>query len=345
MPIAAPRLSFLVLTRERPRLLARCLETLLADLPGGVEVCVLFNGERPPRGAPGVLGAPPVRLFACARAPRGRARNLLAGAARGELLYFLDDDVELPPGFARRALAAFAEHPAHPVLGGPNLLRPGAPPFERAADFLLRSPLGAGPARVRHVPDAPEGTAPPWAFTLCGLGVRRAEFERLGGFPDGVASAEENLLLHSAGPARFLPGLAVLHRRRADYAGFTAQAFSCGKGRAEITRLRPASLQPFALAPLALAAAFLALPFSSFARALVLAYGAACLLETLRMAAAERDLAGALLLAPLFPAGHLAYAAGMFAGAFTSRAALARPAADAAPIESCRPSPIPEPAA
>ena len=48
-----------------------------------------------------------------------RARNTAIGAAAGELLCLLDDDVEAWPGWLDALLAAAAAHPAHDAFGGP----------------------------------------------------------------------------------------------------------------------------------------------------------------------------------------------------------------------------------
>ena len=66
--------------------------------------------------------------------PRGInvARNSALDAAAGELLCFLDDDVEVWPGWLDALLAGAAAHPDHDVFGGPIRARlegsrPGPP--------------------------------------------------------------------------------------------------------------------------------------------------------------------------------------------------------------------------
>ena len=57
-------------------------------------------------------------------------RNAAMKAARGELIYFLDDDSVPPPGNLRRAVAHFAD-PKVQMVGGPNLCPPEAPTLEQ----------------------------------------------------------------------------------------------------------------------------------------------------------------------------------------------------------------------
>jgi len=327
------KLSFLVLTYKRPDELLACLDSLERDgAREKAEVLVGLNDE--PAGNEAVAGVlkekhPWVGPVPLRRCGRGEARNRLAAAARGDVFYFLDDDTVVPPGFVDRAASAFREHPEAAAIGGPNVGPPGASAFPRAVDFLLRSPLGAGPMRVRHLREGAQRRAPSWAFTLSNMGVRRSAFESGFRFPARAASAEETLFVHELERggrcALQAPALFVYHRRRSGWASFLRQTYSCGLGRAQITRTAPSSLHPATLAPLAaLAAAAALLRWSPAAlAALAAAYAGLGLAETARMAVRERD-AAALYLPALFPLAHAAYAVGMAAGA------LAWPASDAA---------------
>jgi GT2 family glycosyltransferase len=327
------RPSFLVLTYRRTDELLACLDSLERDgAREKAEVLVGLNDD--PAGNEAVASLlrsrhPWVRLLSLRRCSRGEARNRLAAAAAGDVLYFLDDDTLVPPGFIDRAAEAFRLHPEAAAIGGPNVGPPGAAAFPRAVDFLLRSPFGAGPMRVRHLRAGAERRSPSWAFTLSNLGVRRAAFESGFRFPARAASAEETLFLHElergGQTTLHAPALFIFHRRRADWMAFLRQTFSCGLGRAQITRAAPSSLHPATLVPAAaFAAAAILLRFSPFGLiALISVYAAACLFEAARMAWVEGDPAAAYLPA-LFPLAHAAYCFGMAAGT------VAWPASDAA---------------
>lgn len=317
-------LSIVVLThRGTSSLLRRCLESLAgeAGAGSGVEVLVGLNGLGDQAAAERAALSrefPWARTVELPALARGEARNRLVELCAAPIVHFLDDDAWVPAGFARRLLDVYARHPEAPAVGGPNVGPAGAPAFERAVDFLLRSPLGAGPMRARYRRAGPEGPRPGWSFMLTNLGARKKAFLACTGFP-GTASAEENLLLYRVerrfGRAVFSPELSVFHRRRAGLRAFLSQVWCNGKGRGQITAAEPGSLQAAVLAPLALAllpAAALLRPAA--AAGAFCAYAGACLLEGLRMAALERDLAGAALVAPLFLAAHLAYAGGCAAG-------------------------------
>src|SRR5437867_5622596 len=57
-------------------------------------------------------------------------RNAAIRAARGELIYFLDDD-SVPPPVNLRSIAPHFSDPKVQMVGGPNLCPPDAPPLEQ----------------------------------------------------------------------------------------------------------------------------------------------------------------------------------------------------------------------
>jgi len=78
-------------------------------------------------------------------------RNAALRAARGDLIYFLDDDSMPPPGNLRRAVKAFAD-PKVKMLGGPNLCPPDAPLLEQAFATVHASWLAFFSSRARYAP-------------------------------------------------------------------------------------------------------------------------------------------------------------------------------------------------
>lgn len=317
-------LSFVILTYRRPEMLLRCLRSLAEGMePERMEAVVGINGED--RETLSLLRRisldyPWLRWTSLERAPRGEARNRLVSHARGRILYFLDDDVEVPAGFADRALEKFRRHASAYALGGPNLAPPGSDAFQRAADFLFRSPLGAGPMRIRFIRKGQDRPLPGWGFTLSNLGARREVFERHGiRFPENCVSAEENLFLchleKRLAPPVYSPDLHVHHHRRGSTQAFCRQIFQNAKGRGQITRISPASLQPVVLLPTLGLIYLFALPsLPALLWAPGLLYASACLLECARLAVLDKDPRAALRLPILIPLAHLSYALGLLAG-------------------------------
>ncbi|MBI4386897.1 MAG: glycosyltransferase family 2 protein [Elusimicrobia bacterium] len=328
------QLSFVVITYRRPELLMRCLESLdRARGTEAVEVWAGFNGfdaSHAPLKAWIEERYPYMRVLELERVSRPAARNRVVKETCGRIICFLDDDTEIPEGFAERLVRKFERYPRVLAMGGPNIGPADAAPFERAVDFLLRSPWGAGPTRIRHRPGETEQTLPGWCFTLSNLAVRREVFERHGlFFSEDCASAEENLLLFRiegvGGALLYASDLYVFHRRRGRLGAFCLQAFTSGRGRGQITRSAPGTFQYFVLIPVAWSfylAGLFWLWRTPHILVPLLVYTVCGGVECVRLAYARKDPRAALWVPLLGFSGHVAYAAGVAAGFFQSRVRL-----------------------
>ena len=120
--------SLIIPTLNRPDDLARCLGSVERLTPGFDEILIVDQGEA---GATERLVAglapPNVRILRHPVRSLTEARNRGIGRARGDLLFFVDDDTVLPPDYVEAALAAFAAHPEVVGLTGP-VAAPGPPP-------------------------------------------------------------------------------------------------------------------------------------------------------------------------------------------------------------------------
>src|SRR5262249_3410492 len=144
-------------------------------------------------------------------APRGRATQMNAGgrAARGDALLFLHADCRLDPGALECAAGLLSRRS---VIAGCFRMRVAA------KGLLYRSLDAAATARVRLTG---------LAYGDQGLFIRRADFERLGGFPE-VPFLEDVLfskILHRAG--RIVVARARIHvsPRRWQRVGLIRQTF------------------------------------------------------------------------------------------------------------------------
>ena len=121
-------------------------------------------------------------------------RNAALRVARGEWVYFLDDDALPPAGNLRRA-AKFFSIPEVAMVGGPNLCPPDAPPLEKIFAVVLASWLAFGPSRARYAPVGAERDAGEKELILCNLLARRAPVMERGGFNEALYPNEENALM------------------------------------------------------------------------------------------------------------------------------------------------------
>ncbi|WP_164156096.1 glycosyltransferase family 2 protein [Sandarakinorhabdus rubra] len=203
----APQLSVIIPHLNTPDLLARCLDSLLAQsLPAGrFEVIVVDNGSRVPLDAV-MERFPTVRFMLEPRPGPGLARNLGVAASGSACLAFIDADCIAGPGWIAAAHAAAA---AGSIAGGRIRIAvanpahmSGAEAFEcvfgfRQAEYIARKHFSV----------------------TANLAMPRAAFEEVGPFGD-IHIAEDldwGRRAHRAGKAlTYLPDMLVFHPPRPD---------------------------------------------------------------------------------------------------------------------------------
>lgn len=168
-------------------------------------------------------------------------RNAAIRAARGELIYFLDDDSVPLPGNLRRAVAQFAD-PKVQMVGGPNVCPSDAPTIEQTFANVMGSWLAFGPscARYRSVGKLRESSEK--ELISCNLVSRRDVLLESGGFDESLYPNEENALMDAVlkrGKLLYDPEMIVHRRPRSNFKSFAKMLFSYGRGRAEQFRLHP----------------------------------------------------------------------------------------------------------
>lgn len=216
-------LSAIVPTRDRPDLLRDCLVTLAAQLvePGELEVVVIDDGsavdlESVVAEAP--AGLVTVRYVRQEPAGLTVARNHGAEVAGGDVLAYLDDDTLVSQGWASAVLAAFDATGCDGLAGRVELKLEGPAPrwldSGRLRLYLSELDLGAGPRREIEPPLLPVGA---------NCAVRRAAFDRVGGFRSGFGRSGASLLSNeeldffrrvraTGGTIVYEPEAHVLHR-------------------------------------------------------------------------------------------------------------------------------------
>lgn len=169
-------------------------------------------------------------------------RNLAVREARGEWIYFLDDDSCPDPGNLRCA----ARHMARPevgLVGGPTVCPEDGTTLERMFQEVMGSTLAFGPSRARYRPVGDVRETGEKELILCNLLVRKRAFEEAGGFDEALYPNEENALMDrlSGAGVRLLydPAFRVRRRPRPTVGAFGRMVFRYGRGRAEQFRLHP----------------------------------------------------------------------------------------------------------
>lgn len=169
-------------------------------------------------------------------------RNAALRAARGDLIYFLDDDTVPRPDNLRRAVAHFQD-PGVTILGGPNLCPASAPLLEQVFATVLASKLAFGPSRARYDAVGTTRSTGEKELILCNLIGRRKAILELGGFDEALYPNEENALMdavHQRGQRLLYdPEFVAFRRPRPTLKAFLRMLFNYGRGRAEQLRLHP----------------------------------------------------------------------------------------------------------
>jgi glycosyltransferase involved in cell wall biosynthesis len=213
-------LSAIVPTHDRPAELRRCLETLQAQdvAASEFEVVVVDDGSRADIGTvvAQVTAQGPIPMR-CERQPLtglNGARNHGVTVASGDILAFLDDDTLVSRGWASALLRAFDNYPCAGVGGRVELQLAGPEPewMGELRYYLAAYDLGS---ESRWLGDDPVPVG-------ANCAVRRADFDRLGGFRRGLDRLAGSLVSNgdteffrrlrgAGGRLRYEPGACVIH--------------------------------------------------------------------------------------------------------------------------------------
>lgn len=170
-------------------------------------------------------------------------RNHAVRAARGEIIYFLDDDAVADPAALRRAITHFKDDPSVKMVGGPNLCPADAPFLEKVFAVVLGSWIAFGPSRARYDRVGDVRTSSEKELILCNLLARRDALLDAGGFDESLYPNEENALmdeLQKRGGKLIYDPEVIAHRRpRPTLKAFIKMLMTYGRGRAEQFRLHP----------------------------------------------------------------------------------------------------------
>lgn len=194
--MTAPIVSVVIPTKDRPQLLRRCLNSVLAqEIDEPFEVVVVNDRGCPVDAVVGADGR--TRLVEGPGRGPAAARNAGIAAASGEVVLFTDDDAVPQPGWIESALRALRDRPDAAGVTG----RVESPEFDPLYAHSVRSEGSVG------------------NFLTCNIAYRRSVLEQLGGFDEGFPypAAEDRDLGYRAqhlGPVLYEPSMVVVHPPR-----------------------------------------------------------------------------------------------------------------------------------
>lgn len=253
-------------------------------------------------------------------------RNAAIRAARGELIYFLDDDSIPEPGNLRRAVAYFTD-PKVQMVGGPNVCPSDAPAIEQTFANVMGSLLAFGPSCARYRPVGKLRDSSEKELISCNLVSRRGVLLETGGFDESLYPNEENALMDAVrqrGKLLYDPEMIVHRRPRSNLRSYAKMVFSYGRGRAEQFRLHPTAGSAINFVPSAFCLYLLAAVICVAARlvpawlglAPLMLYLIVVLIQGIAVMTRAGFLAGVRAL-PLLALTNILYGAGVLRGLFS----------------------------
>jgi GT2 family glycosyltransferase len=246
--VAAPFVSVIIPTRDRPDQLRTCLESLLAgSYPADrFEVIVVDNGSETTRTADLVeeLRQESIRYVREERSGSASARNAGARVARGEILAFTDDDVRVDRQWLPAIARAFSVVEDVGCVTG--LILPME--IETPAQQLMEEYGGFAKGFVRRIYDLDEfrPATPTFPFSAGMLGSGQnmafsaASFREMGGFDPALGNGtpalggvDIEMLFRTIVEGHRLvyePRAIVHHANYRDYRRFRRQVYMYGVG-------------------------------------------------------------------------------------------------------------------
>jgi GT2 family glycosyltransferase len=202
--VTSPRVSFIVVTHARVEWLLGALESIRRQTIDSREIVVVVNGPDP--GTEQILRAGGSEIRATIldhNCGVGGGRNAGIALARGEILFFLDDDAELRD---RDAVARLLTH----FDRDPDLAVVGLLVIDATTGTIERPCI---PFRNKRVPQGPTAAC---YFAGGACAIRRGVFDRVGLYDESLFYGGEELdlsyrLLEAGFRILFDPSVAVLH--------------------------------------------------------------------------------------------------------------------------------------
>ena len=242
LPHIMSGVSVVVCTRDRPRDLEACLESLLRSDTSPKEIVVVDNAPERPSAAEVIRRIPGVTYVAEPRPGLSAARNAGIAHCTGEVIAFTDDDALVHPGWIGAVEPPFADPRVMAVTG---LVLPAA--LDTPAEVAFERFLGGFNRGFRpRTFDQDFFTAtqhrgvPVWRLGAgANMAIRRRAFDLVGDFDlrlgAGAAGCSEDTefwyrLLAEGWHCRYEPRAVVFHHHRSDMAALERQAFAYLRG-------------------------------------------------------------------------------------------------------------------
>lgn len=177
-----------------------------------------------------------------------KQRNIAAQKAKGDILYFLDND-STPSKENLNILNTIFQNPDNVIAGGPSLSKNNDSSFQKTVGNAFGSFIGSAQSRSRYNTIGDQRESNELELILCNMAIRRKTFQKLKGFNPKLYPNEENELINRVkkekGHILYDPTLKVFRSHRKNLLLFIKQIFIYGRGRGEQVYLNISDLTLF----------------------------------------------------------------------------------------------------
>jgi GT2 family glycosyltransferase len=194
-------------------------------------------------------------------------RNRGAYIAKGDIVYFFNDDTRVPPDAFPKIIDIFNKRQDIAGVGGPDLTPADNKRLQHLFGYAMSSYFAHWKMRARYIQVGSERLSNERELLLSNMAVRRDAFLKLEGFNGKLYPNEENELINRMCKAGYKfvysPEVKIHRDRRRTLGAFLKQFYRYGQGRMDQISLEGtlANLQFFA--PLLLLVYLLMLPLLS----------------------------------------------------------------------------------
>lgn len=188
MQLTTPIASIVIPTFNGRKKILQCLTQITQQLICGLEVIVVVDGSND--GTTEAIrelfpSNPYLSVIETPNQGRSVSRNIGARVAKGQILIFLDDDIEIGPHFVSRHIEIHASHPSAWVTG---LVTQKVIDVAHKDFLLFRRTLES---RSDNIMPQPVDLLDVDSFSTQQLSVRKDDFIAVGGFSSALRDTED----------------------------------------------------------------------------------------------------------------------------------------------------------
>ncbi|MDD5255650.1 MAG: glycosyltransferase [Candidatus Omnitrophica bacterium] len=250
-------------------------------------------------------------------------RNHAVKQAKGELLYFFNQDSQPKPDAFKKVVGILNAQTGVAGVGGPDLTPQGNNYTQQLFGYAMSSYFAHWRMRARYAQIGRERVSDETELILSNLAIRKDAFEQSGCFNEKLYPNEENELINrmvgKGDKLVYSPDVIIYRDRRKTLYDFARQFYGYGHGRMNQAFIERGAKNLLFFMPLILLIYTLALPFAGASWVMNIplwTYVGCALIDALWLSYKHRKLLF-FLLPPIYCIMHFSYGMGMTGSLWT----------------------------